>query len=75
MRKAIKNLVIGVIAAVSVFGTSLAAFAGTQFVQTDMNFRLAAEVPNATSFSYLGHLPSTICSGLITDVSEITLVV
>ena len=54
MRKAIKNLVIGVIAAVSVFGTSLAAFAGTQFVQTDMNFRSGA----STTASVIGSVPA-----------------
>ena len=54
MRKAIKNLVIGVIAAVSVFGTSLAAFASTQFVQTDMNFRSGA----SKTASVIGSVPA-----------------
>ena len=39
MKKSVRNLVIGAVAAIGVFGASTAALADTQYVQTGMNFR------------------------------------
>ena len=42
MKKSIRNLVLGAVMAIGVFGASTAALANTQYVQTDMNFRSGA---------------------------------
>ena len=54
MKKSIRNLVIGVVAAIGVFGTSAAAFANTQYVQTGMNFRNGP----STSAAVIGSVPA-----------------
>ena len=41
MKKSFRNFVIAAVSAASIFGVSAAAFADTQFVQTEMNFRTA----------------------------------
>ena len=54
MKKSIRNLVVGVVAAIGVFGTSAAAFANTQYVQTGMNFRNGP----STSAAVIGSVPA-----------------
>ncbi len=54
MKKSIRNLAIGVIAAIGVIGTSAAAFANTQYVQTNMNFRSGP----STNAAVIGSVPA-----------------
>ena len=54
MMKSIRNLVLGAVMAVGVFAASSAAFAGTQYVQNDMNFRSGASKTAAT----IGSVPA-----------------
>ena len=42
MKKSFRNLVIGAVMAAGVFASTVTAFAGTQYVQTTMNFRSGA---------------------------------
>ena len=53
MKKAFRNLVIGAVMAASVFASTLTAFAGTQYVQTTMNFRSGASKTAST----IGSIP------------------
>ena len=48
MKKTFRNLVIGAVMAAGVFASTLTAFAGTQFVQTTMNFRSGASKTAST---------------------------
>ena len=48
MKKAFRNLVVGAVMAASVFASTLTAFAGTQYVQTTMNFRSGASKTAST---------------------------
>ena len=54
MKKAIRNFVIGAAMAIGVFASTVSAFAASQFVQTDMNFRSGA----STSSSIIGSVPA-----------------
>ena len=54
MKKSIRNLVIGAVAAIGVFGTSAAALAATQYVQTGMNFRNGP----STTATVIGSVPA-----------------
>ena len=53
MKKSIRNLVIGTVMAVGVFASTFTAFAGTQYVQTTMNFRSGA----SKTASSIGTIP------------------
>ena len=48
MKKTFRNLVIGAVMAAGVFASTFTAFAGTQFVQTTMNFRSGASKTAST---------------------------
>ena len=52
--KSMKALVIGAVMTVSVFATSMAAMAATQFVQNDMNFRNGASITS----TIIGSVPA-----------------
>ena len=54
MMKSMKALVIGAVMTVSVFATSMAAMAATQFVQNDMNFRNGASITS----TIIGSVPA-----------------
>ena len=54
MKKSIRNLVIGAAMAIGVFASTFTAFAGTQYVQTDMNFRSGP----STSAAAIGSVPA-----------------
>ena len=54
MKKSIRNLVIGAVMACGVFTASSAALAGTQYVQTNMNFRNGT----STSAPLIGSVPA-----------------
>ena len=54
MMKSMKALVIGAAMTISVFATSMAAMAATQFVQNDMNFRNGA----STTSTIIGSVPA-----------------
>ena len=54
MKKSIKNLVLGAVMAIGVFGASSSALAYTQYVQTDMNFRKGP----AVSATLIGSVPA-----------------
>ena len=54
MKKSLRNLVIGAAMAIGVFASTFTAFAGTQYVQTDMNFRSGA----STSSTIIGSVPA-----------------
>ena len=53
MKKSIRNLVLGAVMAIGVFGASSAALAYTQYVQTDMNFRKGP----STTATVIGSVP------------------
>ena len=53
MKKSIRNLVIGAVMAAGVFASTATAFAGTQYVQTTMNFRSGA----SRAASSIGSIP------------------
>ena len=53
MKKSLRNLVIGTVMAVGVFASTFTAFAGTQYVQTTMNFRSGA----SKTASSIGTIP------------------
>ncbi|MBQ6323163.1 MAG: SH3 domain-containing protein [Lachnospiraceae bacterium] len=54
MKKSIRNMIIGAAMTIGVFAASTAAFAATQYVQTDMNFRNG---PAVTS-QIIGSIPA-----------------
>ena len=54
MMNRIKNFVLGAVMAIGVMAASLTAMAGTQYVQTDMNFRSGA----STSAKLIGSVPA-----------------
>ena len=55
MKKTLRNLVIGAVVTAGIFATSTAALAaGTQFVQTDMNFRNGP----STASTIIGSVPA-----------------
>ena len=54
MKKAIRNFVIGAAMAIGVFASTISAFAASQFVQTDMNFRSGA----STASTIIGSVPA-----------------
>ena len=62
MKKTFRNLVIGAAMALSVFASTFTAFAGTQYVQTTMNFRSGASktassigsIPEGAQVEFLG---------------------
>ena len=54
MKKSFRNFVIAAISTASLFGVSAAAFAETQLVQTDMNFRSGA----SQTASMIGTIPA-----------------
>ena len=54
MKKSIRNLVLGAVMAIGVFGASTAALANTQYVQTDMNFRNGP----STTAAVIGSVPA-----------------
>ena len=54
MKKSIRTLVVGVIAAIGVFSASAVAFANTQYVQNDMNFRNGP----STTATIIGSVPA-----------------
>ena len=62
MKKSIRNLVLGAVMAIGVFGASSAALAYTQYVQTDMNFRKGP----STTATVIGSVPE----GAKVDVIE-----
>ena len=53
MKKSIRNLVIGAVMAAGVLASTVTAFAGTQYVQTTMNFRSGA----SKTASSIGSIP------------------
>ena len=53
MKKSFRNLVIGAVMAAGVFASTVTAFAGTQYVQTTMNFRSGA----SKTASSIGSIP------------------
>ena len=53
MKKSFRNLVIGTVMAAGVFASTVTAFAGTQYVQTTMNFRSGA----SKTASSIGTIP------------------
>ena len=53
MKKSFRNLVIGTVMAAGVFASTVTAFAGTQYVQTTMNFRSGA----SKTASSIGSIP------------------
>ena len=53
MKKSFRNLVIGAVMAATVFASTATAFAGTQYVQTTMNFRSGA----SKTASSIGSIP------------------
>ena len=53
MKKSLRNLVIGTVMAAGVFASTVTAFAGTQYVQTTMNFRSGA----SKTASSIGSIP------------------
>ena len=54
MMNRIKNFVLGAVMAIGVMAASLTAMAGTQYVQTDMNFRAGT----STSATIIGSVPA-----------------
>ena len=54
MKKSIRNLVLGTVMAIGVFGASTAALANTEYVQTDMNFRNGP----STTATQIGSVPA-----------------
>ena len=54
MKKAVRNFVIGAAMAIGVFASTVSAFAASQFVQTDMNFRSGA----STTSTIIGSVPA-----------------